>query len=77
MTYQGHKNWNHWSVALWLFNEYDLYLLMQSAISNTTTRDNAGSIRSRISAGSSPTVFTRSVSSRGSSSTLVLVDLAG
>ncbi len=41
MSYNGHKNRNHWNVALWLFNEYDLYLLMESAISITNTRDSA------------------------------------
>ncbi len=41
MSYNGHKNRNHWNVALWLFNDYDLYLLMESAISITNTRDNA------------------------------------
>ena len=23
--YQGHKNWNHWNVCLWINNEADLY----------------------------------------------------
>ncbi len=41
MSYQGHKNWNHWNVSLWLFNEYDTYKMMQAAISITNTRDNA------------------------------------
>ena len=26
--YQGHKNRNHWNVALWLNNDYDNYHLM-------------------------------------------------
>ncbi len=25
MTYQGHKNYNHWNVSLYIFNEYALY----------------------------------------------------
>lgn len=24
-TYNGHKNWNHWSVALWVNNDEGLY----------------------------------------------------
>jgi hypothetical protein len=30
--YNGHKNWNHWNVSLWLNNDESLYLLMQWAI---------------------------------------------
>lgn len=41
MSYQGHKNRNHWNVALWLFNDYDLYALMRSAVSVARTRDDA------------------------------------
>lgn len=26
--YQGHKNWNHWNVALWLNNDPMLYRAM-------------------------------------------------
>ena len=25
MTYQGHKNYVHWNVSLYIFNEYALY----------------------------------------------------
>ena len=24
-TYNGHKNWNHWNVSLWLNNDEGLY----------------------------------------------------
>lgn len=24
--YQGHKNWNHWNVSLWINNNENLYL---------------------------------------------------
>jgi len=24
-TYNGHKNWNHWNVSLWMFNDETLY----------------------------------------------------
>ena len=23
--YNGHKNWNHWNVALWIYNDGTLY----------------------------------------------------
>ena len=26
--YNGHKNWNHWNVSLWLFNDEALYRLV-------------------------------------------------
>lgn len=28
MGYNGHKDWNHWNVALWLFNDEGLYRMM-------------------------------------------------
>ena len=31
-TYNGHKNWNHWNVSLWLFNDYPLYQVMVYAV---------------------------------------------
>lgn len=30
--YNGHKNWNHWNVALWLNNDEELFRAMQSWI---------------------------------------------
>lgn len=30
--YNGHKNWNHWNVSLWLNNDESLYRMMQWAI---------------------------------------------
>lgn len=31
-NYNGHKNWNHWNVSLWIDNEESLYRLAQEAI---------------------------------------------
>ena len=28
MKYNGHKNWNHWNVSLWLNNDESLYRAM-------------------------------------------------
>lgn len=28
--YNGHKNWNHWNVSLWINNDEGLYRLAQS-----------------------------------------------
>ena len=39
--YNGHKNWNHWNVSLWLNNDEDLYRLMLRSIACGTDRDHA------------------------------------
>ncbi len=41
MSYQGHKNWNHWNVSLWLFNEYGTYKMMQEMIAVCCNRNEA------------------------------------
>ena len=28
--YNGHKNWNHWNVSLWINNDEGLYLMARS-----------------------------------------------
>lgn len=33
-TYNGHKNWNHWNVSLWIGNDESLYNLAQDCIRN-------------------------------------------
>ena len=36
MSYLGHKNWNHWNVALWMFNDEGLYHLALACLRNQT-----------------------------------------
>lgn len=38
-TYNGHKNWTHWNVSLWLFNDWRLYNLMQYAVRRAPSLD--------------------------------------
>ena len=39
--YNGHKNWNHWNVSLWLFNDEPLYRTMVWAVRHCPTLDDA------------------------------------
>ena len=39
MGYNGHKNWNHWNVSLWLFNDEGLYNHMKWCVKTTRTLD--------------------------------------
>lgn len=39
--YNGHKNWNHWNVSLWLFNEEVNYSYVQEVIKKETLDDSA------------------------------------
>lgn len=39
--YYGHKNWTHWNVSLWLYNDESLYSLMQSCKRREKTRRDA------------------------------------
>jgi hypothetical protein len=32
--YNGHKNWNHWNVSLWINNDEGLYNLAKACIRN-------------------------------------------
>lgn len=41
MTYNGHKNWNHWNVSLWINNDEGLYHLAKQCIRIKRTRREA------------------------------------
>ena len=45
MSYNGHRNWNHWNVSLWINNDEGLYRLMRECMANAkrhgSTRDQA------------------------------------
>ena len=36
--YNGHKNWNHWNVSLWIANDENLYGLARWAVRRARTR---------------------------------------
>lgn len=42
--YQGHRNYNHWNVALWLFNDEGLYSAVKDAVARTDTKDEAARV---------------------------------
>lgn len=37
-TYNGHKNWNHWNVSLWIANDEGLYRLALDCLRSTKTK---------------------------------------
>ncbi len=39
--YNGHKNWNHWNVSLWINNDEALYKTARMCIRLTNNRDEA------------------------------------
>ena len=39
--FNGHKNWNHWNVSLWLNNDQVLYHLMVKSINYSVDRADA------------------------------------
>lgn len=41
MKYQGHKNWNHWNVALWIANDWPAYSYANDCVKRAPNRDEA------------------------------------
>jgi len=42
MTYNGHKNWNHWNVSLWLMGSDEcLYYMVRDKVRKAKTLDRA------------------------------------
>ena len=39
--HNGHKNWNHWNVSLWLNNDEWLYITMREYMTDYRTKDKA------------------------------------
>jgi hypothetical protein len=42
--YNGHKNWNHWNVSLWLNNDEGLYDMARRAVRRAKTKDKAATM---------------------------------
>lgn len=40
-TYNGHKNWNHWNVSLWINNDEGLYREALLCVENHPTKNKA------------------------------------
>jgi hypothetical protein len=40
-TFNGHKNWNHWNVSLWIGNDEAIYRMALDAVRYSGTRDDA------------------------------------
>lgn len=36
--YNGHKNWNHWNVSLWINNDEGLYNMARECVRRNRTR---------------------------------------
>lgn len=39
--FNGHKNWNHWNVSLWINNDESLYRMALAAINRNRGKKNA------------------------------------
>ena len=40
-TYNGHKNWNHWNVSLWIHDDESIYRLVRDLIREAGNRNEA------------------------------------
>lgn len=36
--FNGHKNWNHWNVSLWINNDEELYRLARECVRRASNR---------------------------------------
>jgi len=48
-TYNGHKNWNHWNVSLWINNDEGLYRLARQYARQYKRQDAARAMLSALS----------------------------
>lgn len=39
--YNGHKNWNHWNVSLWINNDEGLYRWALECVRSSSNKDEA------------------------------------
>lgn len=39
--YNGHKNWNHWNVSLWINNDYGMYSVARELVQEYGTKTQA------------------------------------
>ena len=51
IPYNGHRSWNAWNVALWLYNDEGLYRMVQDALRRAGTKDKAERYLARDLAG--------------------------
>lgn len=40
-TFNGHKNWNHWNVSLWINDDEGLYNTARSCVRHAATKADA------------------------------------
>ena len=43
-NYNGHKNWNHWNVSLWINNDAGLYSVAVHLVRGCRNRDRAAEL---------------------------------
>ena len=44
MSYNGHKNWNHWNVSLWINNDEGLYNMCRQHVRRSATKGKAAEL---------------------------------
>ena len=44
MSYQGHESYEHWNVALWLYNDEGLYNMVQEVVAVTSSQHDAANV---------------------------------